>query len=354
MKKVVHKNTYNDSVKTSDLTYHLPPELIAQQPTKKRGESRLMVVERSSGRLTHSNFEELPELTAADDLFVLNNTRVFPARLFGRKSGLDRRIEVFLLREVDEDLWEVLLRPGRRVPPGTILDFGVRGFKAHVLVSPESSKRLIRFEYSGDFWDWIERIGEVPLPPYIKRTGPESKELDRERYQTIYARQARSVAAPTAGLHFTAPILQRINSCEITLHVGYGTFKPISTETLEDHAMENEYYSIDAEAAGMISEHSDSSGRLIAVGSTTTRTLEHVYATTGRIVEGAGLTDLFIYPGFEFGAIQGMLTNFHLPGSTLLAMVSAFAGTDLIRKAYQEAVEDQYRFYSYGDAMLIL
>jgi len=341
-------------VKTSDLAYDLPPELIAQHPTEKRGESRLMVVERESKQLKHHYFRDLPDLTAPDDLFVLNNTRVFPARLFGRKSGLDRRIEVLLLREVGGDVWEALLRPARRVPPGTHLLFEATGFHAQVLDNPGSSKRLLRFEYSGDFWNWIELLGEVPLPPYIKRSGAELRDLDKERYQTIYAKHPRSVAAPTAGLHFTSSILQKIHSCEITLHVGYGTFKPISTETIEDHTMESEYYSIDKEAARGINQNRKSGGRVIAVGTTTTRTLEHVYSTRGRIAEGSGDTNLFIYPGFTFKAIQGLLTNFHLPGSTLLALVSAFAGSELTRKAYQEAVDNQYRFFSYGDAMLIL
>jgi S-adenosylmethionine:tRNA ribosyltransferase-isomerase len=223
-----------------------------------------------------------------------------------------------------------------------------------VLRGPDHSKRLVRFSYQGDFSDWLEQLGEVPLPPYIKRSGSELNDLDRQRYQTVYAEHAQSVAAPTAGLHFTRSVLRRILSCEITLHVGYGTFKPISTEDLEDHSMDAEYYSIDKQAAQTIRQHKSQGKPIIAVGSTTTRTLEHVYLTRGDLVEGAGETDLFIYPGFKFQVIQGLLTNFHLPGSTLLALVHAFAGSTLIREAYEEAIACRYRFFSYGDAMLIL
>jgi len=313
-----------------------------------------MLVDRESERLSHHVFGDLPDLAGCDDLFVVNNTRVFPARLFAKRSGLDRSIEVLLLREVEDTLWEVLVRPGRRVPPGAQLLFDTRGFSAEVLEGQDSSKRLLRFEYEGDFWQWIEVLGQIPLPPYIKRSAGELEGLDRERYQTVYAKQARSVAAPTAGLHFTDEILRRVNSSEITLHVGYGTFKPISTENIENHAMESEWYSIGKDTAAQIAQKSESGGRIIAVGTTTTRALEHVCSVKGCITPGSGDTDLFIYPGFRFKAIQGLLTNFHLPGSTLLALVSAFAGIDLTRKAYQEAIEKRYRFYSYGDAMLIL
>jgi S-adenosylmethionine:tRNA ribosyltransferase-isomerase len=267
---------------------------------------------------------------------------------------MSRRIEVLLLRQVGADLWEALVRPGRRVPPGTILSFDVERFQAHVLAGPDPSKRLLRFKYTGDFWSWIQKLGQVPLPPYIKRPGSEFKDLDRERYQTVYAKKAGSVAAPTAGLHFTCSLLQRLHSCEITLHVGYGTFKPISEETVEHHQMESEAYSIDRAVARLINDSMDSGRRIIAVGTTTTRTLEHVNLTHGRIVDGSGESSLFILPGFRFGVVQGLLTNFHLPGSTLLALVYAFAGKELISRAYREAVSKRYRFYSYGDAMLIL
>ena len=313
-----------------------------------------MVVERKSHRLRHLYFEDLPGLSTANDLFVLNNTGVFPARLFGQKQGMSRRIEVLLLRQAGEDLWEALIRPAKRVPPGTVLSFDNEGFRAQVMAGPDPSKRLLSFEYRGDFWSWIQQLGQVPLPPYIKRSGPELRELDRERYQTVYAKQTGSVAAPTAGLHFTSSLLRKLHTCEITLHVGYGTFKPISADTVEDHQMESEAYSIDTKVAQCINDSMESGRRIIGVGTTTTRTLEHVYSTHGRIVEGSGETSLFIYPGFGFGVIKGLLTNFHLPGSTLLALVYAFAGSELISRAYREAVSKRYRFYSYGDAMLIL
>lgn len=339
---------------SSDLEYDLPTELIAQRPAERREKSRLMVVDRKSQRLKHLYFEDLQESGTANDLFVLNNTRVFPARLFGRKEGMSRKIEVLLLRQVAKNVWEALVRPGRRVPPGSLLSFQAERFQAQVLAGPDASKRLLSFEYTGDFWSWIEKLGQVPLPPYIKRSGSELSDLDQERYQTVYAKQAGSVAAPTAGLHFTSSILENLHSCEITLHVGHGTFKPISAEKVEDHKMESEAYSVDRSAADCINDSMKSGRRIIAVGTTTTRTLEHVYLTHGRIVDGSDETDLFIYPGFKFGVIQGLLTNFHLPGSTLLALVCAFAGADLISRAYREAVLERYRFYSYGDAMLIL
>jgi S-adenosylmethionine:tRNA ribosyltransferase-isomerase len=341
-------------VNTADLEYELPPELIAQRPTEVRGDSRLMVLERESKRIEHCDFSELPNRTNPEDLFVLNNTRVFPARLFGKKQGLERKIEVLLLKEVGELVWEALVRPARRVPPGTELLFDEKGLSAQVQDGPDPSKRILRFRCQGDFWNWVQELGQTPLPPYIKRSGSELEKLDRERYQTVYAKEALSVAAPTAGLHFRTEILRKIRSCQITLHVGYGTFKPVSTDRLEDHAMESEFYSIEEDSAQQINRHQESGRRTIAVGTTTTRALEHIVSTKGRVVKGSGTTDLFIYPGYRFQAIQGLLTNFHLPGSTLLALVFAFAGKEFIRRAYREAIEKQYRFYSYGDAMLIL
>jgi S-adenosylmethionine:tRNA ribosyltransferase-isomerase len=341
-------------VKTSDLEYELPPELIAQYPPEERGDSRLLVLERSSQNLMHCSFADLPELVAAEDLFVLNNTRVIPARLFGRKSGLDREIEVLLLKEVQPQVWETLVKPGRRVPPGTQLLFGADGFSAMVLAGRDPSKRLLRFDSGWDFWEWVERMGEVPLPPYIRRSGSKLKDFDKERYQTVYAKEGLSVAAPTAGLHFNHSILEKLRTCEITLHVGYGTFKPISSARLEEHTMETENYSISEEAAREINRCKQAGRRTIAVGTTTTRALEHVAAASGRVIKGSGSTGLFIYPGHQFRAIQGLLTNFHLPGSSLLALVFAFAGEDFTRRAYREAIANRYRFYSYGDAMLVI
>jgi S-adenosylmethionine:tRNA ribosyltransferase-isomerase len=310
-----------------------------------------MIVDRKSRELQHCRFSDLTDHISKDDLLVLNNTRVFPARLFARRAGLDRRIEVLLLRETGVDQWEALVRPSRRVRPGSQLIFVEGELEAQVLEGPEPAKRLLDFRLNGSLWDWINTLGQVPLPPYILRQGDGPDFLDRTRYQTVYAKDLGSVAAPTAGLHFTRSLLSRLNYCEITLHVGYGTFRPISTEEVEDHRMEAEHYEVDDIAARRINCHR---GRVVAVGTTTTRTLEHLYLKHGTVKAGRGETDLFIHPGHEFRSIQGLLTNFHLPGSTLLALVAALAGTDLMWKAYDTAVRKEYRFYSYGDAMLIL
>jgi S-adenosylmethionine:tRNA ribosyltransferase-isomerase len=313
-----------------------------------------MVVDRENSKLFHSRFSQIEDFLTARDLCVLNNSRVFPARLYGNPEGRDRQVEVLLLREVEEDLWEALVRPGKRVRPGSRLIFKSNEFEAQVEEAPGPGKRLLRFDYSGCLSDWIQLMGHIPLPPYIKRTDGRLRQFDEERYQTVYAKEARSVAAPTAGLHFTQNLLKRIRHCEITLHVGYGTFKPISTASVENHEMEAEQYSVGETAARLIREYMEPDHRVISVGTTAARTLEHVYLTKGQMTEDSGFTDLYIYPGFEFSVIKGLLTNFHLPGSTLLVMVAAFAGRDLIRHAYDEAVRRRYRFYSYGDAMLIL
>jgi S-adenosylmethionine:tRNA ribosyltransferase-isomerase len=338
-------------VKISDFDYPLPPELIAQYPSEHRDQSRLMVVDRAAQSVQHHRFQDLPRFLSSSDLLILNNTRVIPARMYAYRLNRQEKIEVLLLGPVEGDVWEALVRPGKKAGPGTHLVFQSGQFEARVLESPPSAVRRLRFEYSGDLWHWIEKVGQTPLPPYIAR--PSTPE-DRERYQTVFASIPGSVAAPTAGLHFTPELLEQIPHCEITLRVGYGTFKPVSAETVGEHRMDAEYYEIGSEAATRIMEQKSEGGRLIAVGTTTTRVLEHVFSEHQEIVSGKGWTDLFIRPGFDFGVIQGLITNFHLPRSTLLLLVSAFAGKELILECYREAVERGYRFYSYGDAMLIL
>ena len=341
-------------VKLSEFIFDLPPELIAQHPADKRDASRLMVVDRSSGNISHHLFSDLPSAIGPKDLLVLNNTKVFPAKIFGYKKGGTAKIEVLLLRETEKDCWEVLLKPARRAVPGATIVFEKEKFEARVESSPDPMKRILRFMYRGDFWSWIEQLGHIPLPPYIRRPTAIFEESDRERYQTVFARSRGSVAAPTAGLHFTPQLLKQIRYCEITLHVGYGTFKPIAVEEIEQHKMDSEFFSISEGSALNIQEQQTAGSRIIPVGTTSTRTLEHVIRSRGDIVSGIGWTDLFIYPGFEFKVISGLIANFHLPGSTLLLLVSAFAGQELIREAYESAIKEKYRFYSYGDAMLIL
>ncbi len=313
-----------------------------------------MLVDRKSGSIEHLHFYNIADRVNPGDLFVLNNTRVFPARLIGKKEKGEASIEVFLLRETEPGIWEVLLKPARRVPPGSRIIFRDGILSAEVLESDISrQKRYVRFDRADGLMEQFREVGEVPLPPYIQRPEGASAE-DRERYQTVYAWHEGSVAAPTAGLHFTPEILEKIRHCQITLHVGYGTFKPVTAELVHKHVMDEEYFSVSAETAGLIREQKLAGQRVIATGTTSARTLEAVAAQHGEITACEGKTDLFIYPGYQFRVVDGLLTNFHLPGSTLLMLVSAFGGMELIREAYCKAVENRYRFYSYGDAMLIL
>jgi S-adenosylmethionine:tRNA ribosyltransferase-isomerase len=338
-------------VDLKEFQYELPARLIAQHPSSERDQSRLMVIDRAAGSIDHRTFRELPEILRADDLVVLNNTRVFPARLAGRKST-GGRIEILLLRQIGLQRWESLVRPARRCPPGTRLVFEAGRFEAVVQEAGQPEKRQLEFFCEpGEFREWLYRLGQVPLPPYIQRP---NEEMDRERYQTVYAARMGSVAAPTAGLHFTRKLLDRLNHTEITLHVGYGTFRPVQCETIEDHRMDPERYSVEKRSAEWIRRQKDSGGRIVAVGTTTTRVLEHIAREHGRIEAGDGSTDLFIYPGFHFQTIDALITNFHLPGSTLLMLVAAFGGKELMSEAYEVAVREEYRFYSYGDAMLIV
>ncbi|MGE5554404.1 MAG: tRNA preQ1(34) S-adenosylmethionine ribosyltransferase-isomerase QueA [Betaproteobacteria bacterium] len=344
----------------SDFDYCLPPELIAQTPAEPRDASRLLVLERSTGQLRHRIFREIGEFLRPGDLLVLNDTRVIRARLFGRKEPSGGRVEVFLLRRLagENETWECLVRPGRRIRQGARLVFGEGELRGTVVGEEAEGKRLITFA-SPDHEPaaWLERLGEVPLPPYI--TQPLA---DGERYQTVYARHRGSVAAPTAGLHFTPELLetleaQGVRRALLTLHVGLGTFRPVQAEKVEEHVMHSEYYELPAETAGAVNAARRAGNRVVAVGTTVCRTLEtaaRAASGTGGITASEGWTDLFIYPGYRFRVVDVLLTNFHLPRSTLLMLVSAFAGRDLVLRAYEEAIRERYRFYSFGDAMLIL
>jgi len=388
----------------SDFDYYLPERLIAQEPPLTRDSSRLLIVDRIGGKLVESIFAELPDHLHADDLLVLNNTRVFPARLIGRRvrvtprgeTVIGGRVQVFLVSQIEPLVWETLVRPGRSLLPGARVEFARGKLTAEVIEWRESGRRLVRFEAEGDFDEIIDRIGRTPLPPYIKRD--EEDRLDTERYQTVFARERGAIAAPTAGLHFTPGLLDRLRTrgveiAEITLHVGYGTFQPVRVERVEDHRVETEAYSISKDAADSINLALTEGRRVIAVGTTTTRALESAARrgeeeqgrkgegekgswgaggtgaeehranvspspllpiSPAQVVAGTATTDLFIYPEFEFRVVSGLVTNFHLPQSSLLMLVSAFAGRELVLGAYTHAVEGEYHFYSYGDAMLIL
>lgn len=359
----------------SDFHFHLPDDLIAQEPLAARDASRMLHVQRSNGQWSDRIFRDFPELLRPGDLVVFNNTRVFPARLYGHREGaraqavspqnpaardfLRGRIEVLLTRQLSTEPndWECLVRPGRKIGVGERLLFGERDeLQAEVLTRAEFGERHIRFQPVTDFFPTLDRIGHVPLPPYIPRA---DSSRDRERYQTVYAVKRGSVAAPTAGLHFTPEILdcirQRgVETVDITLHVGLGTFQPIRVERVEDHKLHSEPYSISSGAAAALNQALQNKRRVIAIGTTTVRTLEYaIRAGAGTIVAGAAAADLFIYPGFDFRVVKAMLTNFHLPQSSLLMLVSAFGGKENVLSAYQHAVSEKYRFYSYGDCMFI-
>ncbi|GAB4250536.1 MAG: tRNA preQ1(34) S-adenosylmethionine ribosyltransferase-isomerase QueA [Acidobacteriota bacterium] len=334
-----------------EFDFELPDELIAQEPVEPRDHSRLMVVDRSSGSITHHRFFELPELLPPRSLLVLNDTRVFPARLIGR-TDTGARVEILLLRGTEDALlWEALARPARRCRPGRRI---IVSDELRLTVqerATEAGKVTVRFDPVADLWACLEKHGHVPLPPYIRRP---DRPTDRVRYQTVFARERGSVAAPTAGLHFTQELLARLDHCTITLHVGYGTFQPIRVRRVEEHRMEAEFFEIQPGTAERLNRHRQSGGGLVAVGTTTTRALESAADPEGRIVPQVAWTELFIYPGYRFRAVDHLITNFHLPGSTLILLVAAFAGTDLIREAYRVAIAERYRFYSYGDAMLVV
>lgn len=340
-------------MKTSDFFYELPPELIAQDPLEDRASSRLMVLNRSTGSVEHHIFREIVDFIRPEDCLVLNNTKVIPARLYGRKVGTDARIEVLLLKRKADRVWETLVKPGKKCKPGTQISFGDGLLTGEVIEIAEEGNRLIRFTYEGIFEEILDQLGQMPLPPYI------THELkDKNRYQTVYAKYDGSAAAPTAGLHFTPQLLEDIRGkgvaiAEVTLHVGLGTFRPVKAENVTEHHMHSEFYQISEEAAQTINNAKRNGGRIICVGTTSCRTLESAADEDGTLRAGSGWTDIFIYPGYRFRILDALITNFHLPESTLLMLVSALAGREKIMAAYREAVKERYRFFSFGDAMLI-
>lgn len=340
-------------MKTSDFYYDLPERLIAQTPIEQRDTSRLMKVDRKTGKWEHHHFYELPDFLKPGDCLILNDSRVLPARLLGQRLPGGGACEVLLLIDRGDKTWECLVRPGRKMKPGTKLTFGNGELTAEVVDEVEDGNRLVRFEYEGIFLEVLERLGKMPLPPYIK------EELqDRERYQTVYSKVVGSAAAPTAGLHFTPELLQKISDMGVkigyvTLHVGLGTFRPVKEETITDHAMHSEYCVITQETADLINETKANGGRCICVGTTSCRTLESWANEDGSMEAKAGWTNIYIYPGYRFKVMDGLITNFHLPESTLIMLVSAFAGREQVLAAYDEAVREEYRFFSFGDAMFL-
>ncbi len=340
-------------MKTSDFYYDLPEELIAQTPVEPRNSSRLMVLPRNGGEIKHKHFYDLPEFLKPGDCLVLNNTRVLPARLYGTREDTGAAVEFVLLRQHGNKLWECLAGPGKKAKTGYKFKFSDK-LTATVTDVLEDGNRMIEFACEGDFFAVLDEVGQMPLPPYIKE-----KLKDKERYQTVYSKDAGSAAAPTAGLHFTKEMLESIkamgvNIAYVTLHVGLGTFRPVKVEDVTQHKMHTEHYYIPEEAAKTINETRKNGGRVICVGTTSCRTVESCAKKYGEIKECSGDTDIFIYPGFEFKCMDGLITNFHLPESTLIMLVSAFAGYDNVMNAYNTAVKERYRFFSFGDAMLIL
>ena len=340
-------------MKTSDFYYDLPQELIAQDPLTDRSGSKLMVLDRESGQISHHIFKEVIDFLNPGDCMVINDTKVIPARLFGTKKDTGAHIEVLLLKRHEGDVWETLVRPGKKARPGAVISFGEGLLEAEVLEVVDDGNRMIRFKYEGIFEEILDQLGEMPLPPYITH-----KLKDKNRYQTVYAVHEGSAAAPTAGLHFTPELLAAIEEkgvhiARVTLHVGLGTFRPVKVEDVTQHHMHSEYYQVTKEAADLINRTKDAGGRIIAVGTTSTRTLESVADEDGHVHAGGGWTEIFIYPGYRFKCIDALITNFHLPESTLLMLVSALAGKENIMKAYETAVAGRYRFFSFGDAMMI-
>ena len=336
----------------SDFDYHLPEELIAQHPCDPRDQSRLLVLDRHSGAISHQGFSNLLEHLQPTDTLVFNDTRVIPARLIGAKERTGGKVEVFLLNQVAEGEWETLVKPGKKALPGTMIHFGDE-LKAEILSVTDFGGRRVRFHYQGIFHEILDRLGETPLPPYITE-----KLEDKERYQTVYAKEKGSAAAPTAGLHFTSDLMaamtaKGITLSFITLHVGLGTFRPVKEGTIENHVMHREYYSVPPETALAVNRAKEAGTRVIAVGTTSVRTLETAGAS-GQLQAGTGWTEIFIYPGYQYQMVDGLVTNFHLPKSSLLMLVSAFSQRDIIFNAYREAVKESYRFFSFGDAMFII
>jgi len=342
-----------DLTRTSSYWYDLPEKLIAQFPVEKRSESRLLKLEKKSGKVSHHKFSEIIDFLASGDVLVVNKTKVIPARLFGIKST-GAKVEIFLLNQLEDNVWECLVKPGRRLQIGAKIEFS-DNFSAEIIDHDEEGGRMVKFYWKGDFWQQLDKHGKMPLPPYIKR---DSIEKDKETYQTIYAQDLGSVAAPTAGLHFTSELMDRIRAknievLEIVLRVGLGTFRPVKTDNILDHKMHSEYCTISEDVATKINQAKQDNRRVVAVGTTTTRTLES-FAENGVLKSGFHKTELFLYPGKNIQIIDGLITNFHMPESTLMMLVSAFAGYENIMNAYKIAVAKKYRFFSYGDAMVII
>ncbi len=341
-------------MKTSDFYYDLPQRLIAQTPLSDRSASKLLKVDKNNGTLLHSHFYDIIDELKEGDCLVLNDTRVLPARLYGEKEGTGGKIEFLLLNRKEKDVWEVILKPGKKAKPGAVFVFGGGKLKAEIIDSINDGNRLVRFYYDGLFENILDELGQMPLPPYI------TEHLDdRERYQTVYSKNNGSAAAPTAGLHFTEQLLKKIEDkgvkiAYVTLHVGLGTFRPVKCDDVENHKMHSEFYVINKETADIINTARACGGRVISVGTTSTRVLETVADNNGRLKEASGWTDIFIYPPYKFKCVDGLITNFHLPESTLLMLVSAFSSKEIIMNAYKEAVENEYRFFSFGDAMFIV
>ena len=342
-------------MKLTDYDYDLPEALIAQQPCPQRDESRLMVVDRGKRKIHHTQFSQIGEFLPTRSLLVINETKVIPARLIGRKLPTGGKIELLLTRQKGENTWEALVKPGRRVTHGTRITFGEGVLTGKVLAKSSLGLYTVRFKYNGDFEEILAQVGRVPLPPYIKR---EPSRTDKEEYQCVYAKEAGAIAAPTAGLHFTLALLDKlkrdgIHRVTLTLHVGLGTFQPVKVENIEMHKMHSEYFELSQASASQINTAKGEGRKIVAVGTTSVRTLETI-ASDCSVDSYQGYTDIFIYPGYQFKVVDALVTNFHLPKSTLLMLVSAFAGREFIFEAYQEAIAQKYRFYSYGDAMLIL
>ena len=340
-------------MKLSQFKFQLPDELIAQDPPQERDACRLMVLDRQTGDVEHRHFTDILEYLHPGDCLVINNTKVIPARLFGVKEDTQAKIEVLLLKRKENDIWETLVKPGKKAKPGTKLVFGDGLLTAEVVDVVEEGNRLIQFHYDGIFEEILDQLGQMPLPPYITH-----QLKDKNRYQTVYAKYDGSAAAPTAGLHFTKELLQKVKDmgvdiAEVTLHVGLGTFRPVKVENVLDHHMHSEFYMVSQEAADKINRAKESGHRVIAVGTTSTRTLEAAADENGRLHETSGWTEIFIYPGYQFKVIDALITNFHLPQSTLVMLVSALAGREHVLHAYETAVKERYRFFSFGDAMLI-
>lgn len=340
-------------MKVKDFYFDLPEELIAQHPLEKRDESKLMVLDKNTGAIEHKAFKNIIEYLNEGDCLVLNDTRVMPARLYGSKEDSGGKMEFLLLRRLEKDIWETLVKPGKRAKIGSKFVFGNGDLKAEIVEVLENGNRKVKFYYEGIFEEVLDRLGEMPLPPYITE-----KLEDKERYQTVYSREVGSAAAPTAGLHFTEELLQRIKTkgidiAFVTLHVGLGTFRPVKAENVEEHEMHAEYYYLNKENADIINRAKERGKRVIAVGTTSNRTLESIADENGRVREASGYTSIFIYPGYKFKIVNALITNFHLPESTLIMLISAFSNRDIIMKAYNTAVENKYRFFSFGDAMFI-